>query len=108
MRIDDLADRLLGDRLNFAVQRVGCRRLGVRVDHNDAVVGENNSSIAVDLVARRGDRRINAVGHGLQLEQLLTRSLRVGCESTARIQVVQGLDGRNCHSGAGQKFAACH
>jgi len=95
VRVDDLADRLLGDGLDLAVQRVRRGGLGVRIHHDDAVVGEDHCRVGVDLVARGRDRSIHAVGHRLELEQVLFRRLGIRREHAARIEVVERLNRRN-------------
>src|SRR5262249_40368943 len=103
--IDDFLDRLLRDPLNLPVQRVRSGGLGVRVNDYNAVVGQNHGSVAVDLIPRSGDRCVDAVRDGLELEQVLAGGLGVGGEDAARVEILEGLNGRNRYSGAGDEFA---
>jgi hypothetical protein len=78
----------------------------MRIHHYHAVAGDDDRRIGIDLEARRRDGRIDAVGHRLQLEQVVLGGLRIGGEGAARIDVVEGLHRGHRHAGAGQELAA--
>ena len=93
MGVDHLADGLGGDPLDFLVERAGGRRLGVGIDHHDAIVRHDDGGIAVDLVSRRRDRRVQAVAHLPELEELLVGRLGVGWHGTTELVRIEGVDG---------------
>src|SRR5262249_5415086 len=95
VRVDDLADGLLGHRLNLLVDRAGRGRLGVGVDHHDAVIGHDHRGVAVDLVGGSGDGGVDAVTDLLQLEEVLFVGRRLGARGTTELMRIERVDRRD-------------
>ena len=68
VRVDDVADRLRRDVAQPLDDHAGRRRLGVRVDDEDAVVALDDGGVGVHLVGGGGHRHVDAVGHPLDVE----------------------------------------
>jgi len=77
------------------------------IDDHDAVVGQDHGGVAVDLVARRGNRRIDAISHRFQLEELTPRSRRIGRHRAARMKMIQRLHRSQRRARADQEVAPC-
>ena len=107
VRVDDLLDRLLADALDLLVERLRRRRLGVRVDDDEAVVGLDDRRVGVDLVARRGHRRPDTVADLLELERLRSRRLRVGVAGEEPLISPEDQIGRQLGDASCDRTAPC-
>ena len=93
MGVDELAYRLVRDPLDLLVESPGRRGLRVGVDHHDPVVRHDHGGIAVGLVSRRRDRRVDAVADLLELEELLVGRLGPRRRGATELVRIEGVDG---------------
>ena len=94
MGIDDLANWLLGDALDFPIQGLRRGGLGVGIDHNDPIISQNHRGVGIHLVPRRSNSGLYPVRHLFEFEEVFVSSLGVSREHAAGIDVLERLDGR--------------
>ena len=84
----------LGDALDVPIEGLRRGGLGVGIDHNDPIVGQNHRSVGIHLVPRRGNSSVHSVRHLLEVEEIFVGGLGVSHEHAAGIDVLERLDGR--------------
>jgi hypothetical protein len=100
MRVDHLPDGLLSNALDFSVERLCRRWLGVGVHYDHSVIGQNHRGVGIHLVARRGNRRIDAIGHLCEFEEIFLGRLGVSRKDTTGVEMIERLDRRRCRANA--------
>ena len=93
MGIDDLANWLFGEALDFPIESLRRRGLGVGIDHDDPIIGQNHRSVAIHLVPRCSNGSVYSVRHLLEFKELFVSGLGVSREHAAGIDVPKRLDG---------------
>src|SRR5205085_11347640 len=71
MGVNDIADGLVGELFDLLDERASSRGLGVSVDYENRIAKEDDSGVAVHFVGGFGDGCVNAVGDGLNIEEVL-------------------------------------
>ena len=66
--VHNVAHRLVGQLFDLRNQSLRGGRLRMRVNHQHAVIEENDHGVAIDFVLRLSDCGIDAIGHGFDLE----------------------------------------
>ena len=62
------------------------------------LIGQDHRSVGIYLVARRGDRRIDAIGHLFELEEVFIGCLGVSRKDTTGVEMIERLDRRRCRA----------
>src|SRR4029453_5751872 len=85
MGIDQLVDRGLGQFPDVLVERPGRGRLGVRINHDYPIVGQNHCRVRIHFVLGRRNRGIYTVRHRFEFKEILGNCLAVSRENTAGV-----------------------
>jgi hypothetical protein len=86
MRVDDEFYGLGSEFLDLFDEGARRRRLGVRINDEDAVAEEDDGGIAIQLVGRLGDSRVDALGHWFDVEEVFSSEARCGKEEEKKEQ----------------------